>query len=176
VGLATHYLREGRIEEAEVLVRDALKIDDSDVEGNFLLGEILVRKAAGFDAGSPERAALVAEARKAFETSLANAPDDVASLLALGRLERAEGRPGLARSYYRRVVLQKRQSAEAHEALADLHEDSGELEHAVNNLLNLRMLAPERDAEISARLQRLYATLYHREVQRTPATRPAGEP
>lgn len=167
VALATHYLRDGRLDEAEALVRGALASDDADVEANFLLGEILVRKADSL----PDRRAAIAEARRAYQTALENEPDDVASLLALGRLERLEGRPGLARDYYRRVLLQRRQSLEAHEALARLSEERGDLEDAVYHLWEVRALGGDGRSEVSARLIELYGELLRQEESRA-ASRP----
>jgi tetratricopeptide (TPR) repeat protein len=174
VALATHYLKDGRLDEAETLVREGLKRDDSDIEANFLLGEILVRKADGLDAGSEQRACLIKEARKAFETALANAPNDVPSLLALGRLARSEGKTDRARDYYRRVVLQKRDSLDAHMALADLYQETGELEDAVYQLWQVRKIDPKRDEEISVTLARLYAEL-ERQARSTSSSRPSAD-
>jgi tetratricopeptide (TPR) repeat protein len=169
VALGTHYLRDGRLDEAETLVREGLARDDSDIEGNFLLGEILVRRADAMDAGTPAHGAAIDEARQAYHRSLANEPDDVASLLALARLERKAGKPDLSRNYYRRVVLQRRRSEESHRALADLCEEAGDLEEAVRHLWEVRAIAGDAATDVPPRLIRLYAELRQREESRVPA-------
>jgi tetratricopeptide (TPR) repeat protein len=175
VALATHYLKDGRLEDAERMARAALAIDEADIEANFILGEVLSRRAQSCEAGSAERVRLADEARKAYLAALANQPGDVASLLALGRLEMAEGRRDRARDYFRRVVLQRRWSLEAHVALADLSEESGDLEGAVHHLLQVRSLGGDRAGDVAPRLARLYAELQRQEELRTPVSRPASE-
>jgi tetratricopeptide (TPR) repeat protein len=176
VALATHYVRDGRLDEAETLAREAVARDESDVEGNFLLGEILARKAAGLPDGSREREAAVGAARTALETALRNAPNDVATLLALGRLERLAGKADLSRNYYRRVILLRRRSEEGHRALADLNEEAGDYEAAVAHLWELRALGDAGDPEVSQRLLRLYGELLRQEEARTAASRPESGP
>jgi Tfp pilus assembly protein PilF len=175
VALATHYYREDRMEEAENLVRDGLAKDPSDIEGNFLLGTILVAKAERLDAGDPARAGILIDARKHFELALKNAPNDIPSLLALGRLARLEGRSARARDYFRRVTLHKRSSLEAHLALADLAEENGELEEAAYQLWQVRKIDPKRTEEVSSRLARIYDALRRQEEIPAPATRPESE-
>ena len=147
VALASHYVRDGRTEEALVLVRQALEIDSSDIEANFLLGRILEERSD------------FPGARAAYEKSLANAPNDVASLLALGRVERATGKPDLARSYYRRAAGRNRNSLEAHRALAQMAEESGSLEEAVRHLWEVRRLEKEPSSQTWSDLLRLYEAL-----------------
>jgi tetratricopeptide (TPR) repeat protein len=169
VALATHYLGDNRFDDAERLARQAVRLDDSDIEGNFILGEILLRKADRAGAGSAEGMALMDEARMRLRRALANAPGDVASLLALGRLELAAGKPTLARSYYRRVVMERRNSLEAHRALAELAEGDGDLEQAVEHLWEVRRLDRKAGERVSADLVRLYGELLRREESRRPA-------
>jgi Flp pilus assembly protein TadD len=176
VALATQYLREDRLDEAETLARDALKIDDSDIEANYILGEILAKKARTMEAGTLEREETVREARLHLATALKNDPNDVASILALGRLERAEGKTDLAHSYYRRVVLHRRRNEEAHQALAEMSEEAGDLEDAVQHLLEIRAIGGPGAAAVAARLTRLYAELLRQEEQRLTSSRPASEP
>jgi tetratricopeptide (TPR) repeat protein len=166
VALATHYLRDGRLDEAETLVRDALKRDESDIEANFLLGAVLVAR------GDP---GLHAEARKAFETALKNSPNDVPSLLALGRLARDDGKFDRARDYFRRVVLQKRNSLEAHAALAEMNEQAGDLEEAAYQLWQVRKIDPKRADEASRSLVRIYDALRRQEEAAAVASRPAAD-
>jgi tetratricopeptide (TPR) repeat protein len=162
VALATHYFREGRLDEAEMLVFQALKIDGSDIEANFLHGQIL------------EKRGQLAEARASYERALKNAPNDVASLLALGRVERALGRPDLARSYLRRAVSRRRNSLEAHRALAELEEEAGNLEAAAGHLWELRRLDREGADRVSSDLTRVYRELLRREEGRA-ASQPASD-
>lgn len=175
VALATHYLRDGRLDDALTLVEAGLKLDPSDIEGNFLLGQILLQKAETMAPGSGERELALGEARTALQTALANAPGDVASLMALGRLERAAGNSELSRNYYRRVVLLREHSREGHQALADLSEEAGDLEHAVAHLWHVRALGGPGAGDVSARLVRLYAELLRQEEQRAAASRPSGD-
>lgn len=161
VALATQQLREGRLDEAEALARAALAVDESDIEANFILGEVLAKRG---DVDS------LAAARKSYLVALANAPDDVASLLALGRLERAQGKPDLARGYFRRVILQRRRSEEARRALAELSEEAGDLEDAVNQLWELRAMGGAAAEGVGPRLAKLYGELMRREEERMAVT------
>jgi Flp pilus assembly protein TadD len=162
VALATHYFREGRLDEAEMLVFQAVKIDGSDIEANFLHGQIL------------EKRGQLVEARASYERALKNAPNDVASLMALGRVERASGRPDLARSYLRRAVSRRRNSLEAHRALAELEEEAGNFEAAAGHLWEVRRLDREGADRVSSDLARVYRELLRREEGRA-ASRPASD-
>ena len=175
VALATHYYREDRLDQAEALVKDALQRDPSDVEANFLLGMIVMTRAERLDAEDPVRGDLLKEARKQFELSLKNSPNDVPSLLALGRLARLEGHTDRARDYYRRVTLQKRNAIEAQLALADLSEEAGDLEETAYRLWQIRKIDPKRSEEVSRRLARIYDVLRRQEEGPAPASRAVPE-
>ncbi|HYC78391.1 MAG TPA: tetratricopeptide repeat protein [Planctomycetota bacterium] len=127
--LAARRLRKGRLDDAESALREALKVDPSDVEANDLLGRTLAAKGD------------VDGARKAFAEALRRDPDDLAAMLALGDLERSAGRPGDAAAWYRRAVLRRRDLLEAHLALSELDAEAGDAESALAHLLEARRLA-----------------------------------
>ncbi len=172
IALATQHFREGREAEAEALARQGLALDSTDVEANHLLAEILVRRATDAPVSDGAAAALLDEAREKLRLVLKYEPDDLAALLTLGRLERRAGNVEASRGFYRRVLLQKRTSLEAHLALAAIAEESGEHDLAVHHLWQARALDPKHPelANVSERLVHLYEIL-RREESEQPETR-----
>jgi tetratricopeptide (TPR) repeat protein len=160
--LATRALAQGRIADARTWAERAVAADASDAESQFALGR--VREAEG----DLERA------REAYDVALKNEPDDVATLLAIGRLERTRARAAAgtpagdaarteALIHYRRAAMARRDVYDAHLALAELESEAGDDESAVAHLLAARRLDDVREAaerpDYEARLAALYERL-----------------
>src|SRR6185503_7080669 len=99
-------------------------------------------------------------ARAAYAKALDRDPSDIATLLALARLEEAEGDRAAAASSYRRALAVDPDHPGAHASLSGLLEAEGDLEGAVYHLWRARDLDPAAarasDDETRRRLLDLY--------------------
>lgn len=159
--LATRALAQGRLADARTWAERAVAADASDAESQFALGR--VREAEG----DLERA------REAYDVALKNEPDDVATLLAIGRLERTRARAAAgtpagdaarteALIHYRRAAMARRDVYDAHFALAELEAEAGDDESAVAHLLAARRLDDAREAAERPDYESRLAALYER--------------
>ncbi len=179
VALATHEFRAGNDDVAERLVREGLERDSADVEANFILGEILSKRAHAAPRGEA-RDKLVAEARKAYDRGLHTDPEDLATLTASGRLEQFAGEADAAIGAYRRVLYIDRRNRESHMALAELLESQGDDEGAVYHLWEAARSgggeALSTSADHAERLAKLYERLAAKERNRLPELRSMPKP
>ena len=157
------------VHEARELLEAAVDREPASIEAGMLLGETHARLARA--AAPPERDGHLARARKAYRRVLKRRPDDLATLVAFGRLEAELGSPEEAIPWYRRVLLVDPDHRGAHRALADLLDAEGELESATRHLWRARelegsALAPERREEYRRRLLDLYRRLAEQEGER----------
>src|SRR5262249_43496716 len=129
--LAANLLAEGRAVEAQATLEGALRVDPSDVHTNMLLGD--ARAVLGDVAG----------AREAYGHALDREPGDLATLLALARLERRGGRSDDAASALERALLVDPDCAEAHRVLSEVSGARGDPERAVLHLWAARRLDPK---------------------------------
>ena len=151
--LAAHRIQAGQLEEAEELLREALDADAGSLTAQSLLGDCLHLQ---------ER---MDEARGAYLGALETDSADVATLLAVARLERQQDRPKDAAARYLQVLLILPDHVQAHLERAALLKQLGDREEAVRHLWEVRTLT-EGDPnapDVNPALQRLYRELLDRE-------------
>jgi len=155
--LATHLINERKPAEALAVLEGALAIDPASLEANMLAGDA-ERKLGKFDA-----------ARRYYKKGLRRESDDLATLLALARLDDQTGRFEDAIQWLDRLLYIDPDHREAHLLAAHCHEQRGAFELAVEHLWWARRIAggtPKQDREISAQLVELYRRLLERESKR----------
>jgi tetratricopeptide (TPR) repeat protein len=168
--LAAHALRAGdgdplAVRRAVSLLEEALEIDPARTATNMLLGRARQALAALEPASAAEH---LEKARGAYQRVLEKDPHDLATLVALGRLELALGEPGRAELWLRRALYVDPSHLEAHLLMADALEARGELEGATLHLWRARELEDPRARHLGPdayreRLLDLYDRLTARE-------------
>jgi tetratricopeptide (TPR) repeat protein len=165
VAMAAHLLRESAgemapVEEAQEILTEALDRDPGSVGANMLLGYAydLEARLGGSDPSLEEKA------RRAFDKALDGYSRDVATLLALARLEQRVGEPEAATRWLRMALHADPRNLDAHLLMADSLEAVGDLEGATRHLWLGRRLEDERapklaPEEYSRRLLALYQRL-----------------
>jgi Flp pilus assembly protein TadD len=167
VALAAHYLREARLEAtaagrerrlevARLLLEETVTNDPSDVAANMLMGDTLAALGQ------------VSRARESYRRALERAPDDIATLMALARLDRDEGEYGGASMWAQRVLHIDPDHLGAHLVLVGALEAQGQLERATFHLWKARELDRDSPPKVSReeyqrRLLRFYEELSEHE-------------
>jgi tetratricopeptide (TPR) repeat protein len=136
--IASFYQRRNKRAEAEQAARQALTLDQNNVEGNRVVGQILASQVDTLDrANQPEQAmGVVREAIPYFERAVAGSVGvvDPTLNLTLGRLYLRNGQPDKAQQALARVLSQNPGSATARLAMAQAQVDSKDLAGAINTL------------------------------------------
>ena len=133
--LAAHVLAEARaaessrlLDEARRLIDEAVGLDPTNVAALMLQGDVAVAL------GDQDRA------RKSYRRALKRDPSDIATLLALARLEVEAENWGQAGVWLQRVLYIDRDHFESHALLATVLEKQGDLEGATRHLWEARQL------------------------------------
>lgn len=176
VALASHRLRlaappevaeadrERALEEALVFLEGAVAAEPNHLVANMLLGNVYQERGEA------------KQARGAYARALERRPADIATLLALARLEAREGHSADAAVWAQRTLLIDPDHLEAHLLLSRALEIQGDLEGATIHLWRARRLddprAPRRQPqEYRKHLLDLYGALAETEGGRAlPAT------
>lgn len=169
--LAAHRIRLSEddpdgLRQAIELLEAALAFDPANTDANLLLGhacELLARHG-------PDSGTLRELARQAYRKALEANSYDLATLLALGRLELTAGNAAAAVPWLRRALYVDADHLEGHLLMSQALEERGDLEGATLHLWRARELeSPEApklsSAEYEERLLDLYRRLTEREQQ-----------
>ena len=158
IALAAHQFKELRARAAESPSREAyesilarldegLERDPASIKGNMLRGGVHAELARQARSSPSETSALgvdaathVAAARESYQKALLREPSDIATLLALGRLEKDEKSWAVAASYFERVTYIDPDHLEARLALSEVLAGTGDFEGATYNLWRARAL------------------------------------
>ncbi|SMF08860.1 Tetratricopeptide repeat-containing protein [Tistlia consotensis] len=132
--LAGMLLDQGRVEEAERVLRGALSHESDGPAVLRLLAQVC------------ERLGKAEEAELLYERVHDADPEDLAVLLALGRLRLADGRPGAALEAFHGAVLLDDGAAEVHEGLGRCLVGLGRAEEAVAEFRAALLRDPARAA------------------------------
>jgi tetratricopeptide (TPR) repeat protein len=181
VALAAHRLRQARhaardeklplLREAVEILEEAHRREPSDVDADMLLGHavsILARRSP-----EGERDELVDRARQAFLQALHHDESDLATLLALARLERRAGNLRQAEQWLRRALYVDPDLLTANLMISRVLSDLGDLEGATTHLWRSRELEDElaprlSEDEYRQRLLELYRRLIEQESADSP--------
>ena len=155
-------------------VEDVLRRDPASLQGNMLYGDVhgvlgrQARLADGTSVLGLDATAHFDAARQAYGKALVREPSDIATLMALGRLEQAEKNWGAAASPFERVTFIDADHFEARLRLSEALTSLGDLKRATYNLWRARALDRPRNPRLSPeeyrrRLLMLYEQLEMRE-------------
>ncbi len=128
----------GALDRAISLLLEARDIDPAHIGVNTLLGRLHVALAGDPDREKSELRAHVDAAREAYAAVLARRPDDLAALVALGRLEGSSGDHVAAVSLLRRALAIDPEHVEANIAISESHAALGDHERATLHLWRAR--------------------------------------
>ncbi len=149
--------------------------DPASIQGNMLRGDVhaeLARRArssfARTSALGMDAETHVSAARASYEKALLREPSDIATLLALGRLEKEERSWAVAATFFERVSFIDPDHFEARLSLSEVLTRMGDLEGATYNLWRARALDRPRNPRLSPqeygrRLVSLYEKLANAE-------------
>jgi tetratricopeptide (TPR) repeat protein len=133
--IAAFHLRRGEREAAEKSARQALALDEKNVEGNRVLGTIKAAAADGVRNGAPALAGYLKDAITHLELAAAGSPViDVNTQFMLGQLYLRSGDARKAVDAFTRVLGQNPDSYQARAALAQSQAVSGDLKGAISTL------------------------------------------
>jgi tetratricopeptide (TPR) repeat protein len=176
VALGAHRLRQARqstpelrrelLDEAIRRLEEARHRDPTGVDANMLLGHAWAARARHAPEG--ERDALYGRARESYEKALERDQEDLATVLALARLERQTGRLRRAEHWLRRALYARPDLLAAHLLLARTLSELGDLEGATLHLWRGREIDKGRwsrmsEEEYRQRLLELYQRLIEEE-------------
>ncbi len=189
VALAAHRLRQARrvpredrpllLREALATLEEAYRREPSNVDANMLLGHACAALAR--HSSEAESGPLLDRARDAYQRAVEQNEMDVASLLALARLESQAQRLRQAESWLRRALYVNPDLLMANLMMARVLTDLGDLEGATTHLWRSRELEDRQwprlsEAEYQRRLLDLYQRLIEQESARSPAAIEARRP
>ncbi len=152
--------------------------DPASIQGNMLRGDVhaeLARRARSSSARTVGTSALgldaethVSAARASYEKALLREPSDIATLLALGHLEKEERSWAVAATFFERVSFIDPDHFEARLSLSEVLTRMGDVEGATYNLWRARALDRPRNPRLSPqeygrRLVSLYEKLANAE-------------
>ncbi|MGB6719208.1 MAG: tetratricopeptide repeat protein, partial [Terracidiphilus sp.] len=132
--LADLYFRTGHVHEAEVTVRNLLKVSPDDVDAHKLLGRIYLRQLGeGENGGSsaPPSANVLDQAIAEFEKIVALQPKSVEDRMVLGQLYTVKHDPQKAEEQFKTAQEIEPESEDVVLNLARLYAESGDVQHAV---------------------------------------------
>jgi tetratricopeptide (TPR) repeat protein len=131
LGLGLTYLHTTYYQGALSEFSRALELDDDSAEGHYGYG------AAEFQLGD------MAEAEVHFETAVALQPDYALALYSLGVISEKKGEDAMAQNYYEAAVASDPALTQAHYNLAILYEKTNRPNKAIDELLEVKSLAPD---------------------------------
>ena len=129
--LGVVYLAQGRLEEAEAILTDALKVQPDDVELLAAMAETDLAR------GEPSRALVC------LERALGLKPDDIAALIAMARLQSVLDAPEAAIDYAKKAFLAAPRNPLAAMMLAGALQQAGQLRAAAETVERLLKLQPK---------------------------------
>jgi tetratricopeptide (TPR) repeat protein len=134
--MAAFHLRRDRRMEAEGAAREALKLDDGNLEAHRVLGLLYAAQADALNAGTaaPKFQATAREAIQHLERVAREATAGVDVLFPLGRLYLRTGEPAKAVDTFIRVVTQNPGSVQGRLFLSQAYAASGDLKSAISTL------------------------------------------
>jgi len=188
VALASRRLRQARrapadekpalLREAVAMLEEAHRREPSDVDANMLLGHACTALARRSPEAEGEE--IVEKARVAYLRALHQDEADLATLLALARLENQAGRLRQAEQWLRRGLYVNPDWLAANLMMARVLSDLGDLEGATTHLWRSRELEDGRwprlsEDEYRRRLLDLYRRLIEQQEGSLPDEKPQGE-